>query len=76
METKENGERFKHKARYNETITLLSDRKISINHGVNVTHSISHVIWANESRNTQFINGTRKLEALLVFGDNLFLASE
>jgi len=43
-------------------------------HGVNVIHSISHLIKANESRNTQFINGA-KLEALLVFADYSFLAS-
>ena len=74
-ETKEKGERFKHKRRYTETITQLSDRKISIKHGVNVIHSISHLIRANESRNTQFINGAKKLEALLVFADYSFLAN-
>jgi ABC-type uncharacterized transport system ATPase subunit len=74
-ETKEKGERFKYKRRYTETITQLSDRKISIKHGVNVIHSISHLIRANESRNTQFINGAKKLEALLVFADYSFLAS-
>jgi len=72
---KENGERFKHKPRYTETITQLSDRKISIKDGVDLIHSISLLIEANESRNTQFINGTKKLEALLVFADYLFLAS-
>jgi len=74
-EMKEKGERFKHKPRYNETITQLSDRNISIIHVVNVIHSISHLIRANESRNTQFINGTKKLEALLVFADYSSLAS-
>ena len=74
-EMKENGERFKHKPRYTETITQLSDRKISIKDGVDLIHSISLLIEANESRNTQFINGTKKLEALLVFADYLFLAS-
>jgi len=74
-ETKAKGERFKHKRRYTETITQLSDRKISIKHGFDVIHSISHLIRANESRNTQFINGARKLEALLVFTDYSFLAS-
>jgi hypothetical protein len=74
-ETTEKGERFKHKRGYTETITQLSNRKISNKHGVNVIHSISNLIWANESRNTQFINGAKKLEALLVFADYSFLAS-
>jgi len=74
-ETKEKGERFKHKLRYTKTITQRSDRKISIKHGVDVIHSISHLIRANKSGNTQFINGTKKLEALLVFADYLFVAS-
>jgi len=74
-ETKEKGERCKHKCRYTKTITHLSDRKISIKPGVNVIHSISHLIRANESRNTQFINVAKKLEELLVFADYSFLAS-
>jgi len=74
-ETKEKDERFKHKPRYTETITQPNDRKISIKHGVNVIHSISHLIRANESRNTQFINSAKKLEALLGFADYSFLAS-
>jgi len=74
-ETREKGERFKHKPRYMETITHLSDRKISIKQGVDVIHSISHLIRVNESRNTQFINGAKMLEALLVFADYSFLAS-
>jgi len=48
---------------------------ISIKHGVDVIHSISHLIRANESRNTYFINGAKKLEALLVFADYSYLAS-
>jgi len=72
---KEKGERFKHKRRYTETITQLSDRRISIKHVVDVIHSISHLIRANESRNTQFINGAMNLEGLLVFADYSFLAS-
>jgi len=74
-ETKEKGERLKHKPRYTDTITQLSDRKISIKHGIDVIHSISHLIRANECRNTQFITAAKKLEALLVFADYLFLAS-
>jgi len=74
-ETKEKGERFKHKPRYTETLTQLSDRKISIKHAVDVIHSISHHIRANECRNTQFINGAKKVEALVVFADDSFLAS-
>jgi len=74
-ETKENSERFKHKRRKTETITKLSDRKISIKHVVNVILYISHLFRANKSRNTQFIKGAKKLEALLVFADYSFLAS-
>jgi len=48
---------------------------ISIKHGVNVIHYFSHLIRANESRNTSFINGAKKLEALLVFADYSYLAS-
>jgi len=47
---------------------------ISIKYGVNVIHYFSHLIRANESRNTQFINGAKKLEVLLVFPDYSFLA--
>jgi len=72
---KESGERFKHIPRYTETITQISDRKISIKHCVHVIHSISHLIRANESRTTQFINGAKKLEALFVFADHSFLPS-
>jgi len=74
-ETKEKVKRFEHKHRYTKTITQLSDPTISIKHGADVIHSISHLIGANESRNTQFINGAKKLEALRVFADYLFLVS-
>jgi len=74
-ETKEKGERFKHTPKNTEIITQLTDRKISIQHGVDVIHSISHLIRANESRNTQFINGAKELEAVIVFANYLFLAS-
>jgi len=74
-ETKEEGERFKLKPMYTKTITQLSDRKISMKHGVDVIHFIPHLITANEYRNTQFINGAKKLEALLLFADYSFLAS-
>jgi len=74
-ETKEKGKRFKSKPRYTETISQLSYRKISIKHGIDVIHSISHLIRANKCRNTQFINGIKKLKALLVFADYSFLAS-
>jgi len=42
---------------------------------MNVIDSISHLIRSDESRNTQFINGAKELEALLVFADYPFLAS-
>jgi len=74
-ETKETGERLKHKCRYTETITQLSDLKVSLKHGVDVIHSISHHIRANQSRNTQFINHAKKLEALPLFADYSFLVS-
>jgi len=74
-EIKEKGERLKHKPRYTETTTPLNDPKISIKHGVDVIHSISHLISANESRNTQFLNGAKKLEALHGFADFSFLVS-
>jgi len=74
-ETKETGERFKHKSRYTETITELSNQSIIIKHAVDVIHSISHLIRANESRNTQFIHGAKRLEALLVFADYVLLGS-
>jgi len=73
-ETKEKGERIQRKPRYTETITQLRDRKISIKHGVDVIHSISHLIRANKSRNTQFIHGGKKLEALIPFADYSFVA--
>jgi len=72
---KEKGERFKYKPRYTKIITQLSHQKISFKHGVDVIHTITHPIRANESRNTQFINSAKKLEALLVFADYSFLAS-
>jgi hypothetical protein len=72
---RETGERFKHKRRWTERITQLSDCDISITHGVNVIHFLSHLIRANEGRNTQFINGAKKLEALLKLADSLFLVS-
>jgi len=42
---------------------------ISIKHGFNVIHFMSHLITSDKSRNTEFINGGKKLEALLVFAD-------
>ena len=74
-EMKERGDRFKHKPRYTETITQLSNRKISIKDGVDVIHSISYLIRANECRNTQFIKGAMKLEVLLELADYSFLVS-
>jgi len=48
---------------------------ISIKRGVNVIQYFSHPIRANERRNTQFINGAKKLEVLLAFADYWYLAS-
>jgi len=75
QETKEKGERLKYNPRYTETITQLSDQNISIKHGVDVIHSISHPIRANECRYAQFINGAKKLVALHVFADYSLLVS-
>jgi hypothetical protein len=58
-----------------ETILRLSDGMISIEHSLNVIHSISHLIRADKRRNTQFINGAKQLEALLVFQNDSGLAS-
>jgi hypothetical protein len=73
--TKERGKGLDHKGRYTETITQLRNQKISIKHGVKVIHCTSHLIRANKSRSTQFINGAMKLEALLVFADYSFRES-
>jgi hypothetical protein len=48
---------------------------ISINHGVDAIHFISHLIISNESRNPQFINGAKKFNVILVFADYSYLAS-
>ena len=48
---------------------------ISIEHGVNVIHDISHPIRANERRNLQFIPILKKPEALLEFAGDLDLSS-
>jgi len=47
---------------------------ISITLGVEVIHSFSHLISANESRNTQITNEAKKLQELLDFADYSFLA--
>jgi len=72
---KENGERFKPKCRYTETITQLSNQNITIKHGVDVTHYFSHLIRANASRNKIFINSAKKLEAFPVLTDYMLQAS-
>jgi hypothetical protein len=59
-----------------ETITWLNDQMISIEHSVNVIHSISPLLRADKSKNTQFINGTKKLRALFVFPGDSGLSSE
>jgi len=46
---------------------------ILLKHGVDGIHYFSHLIRANESRNTRFINGGKKMEVLLVFTDDLCL---
>jgi len=50
-----------------EPITWISDRMICIKHSLNVIQFISNLIRAENRRNTQFINGAKELEALLVF---------
>jgi len=47
----------------------------SIEHGVNVINHISPVVMADENKNTQFINGTKKLEILVVCGNNSYAAN-
>ena len=58
-----------------ETMTGLSDRMISIEYSLNVLHSISNLMRADKRRNTQFVNGAKKLEALFVFPNNSGLVS-
>jgi len=59
-----------------KTIIRLSDwNDISTEHSLNVIHRISHLIRADKRRNTQFIHGAKKLEALLVFLNDSGLAS-
>jgi len=48
---------------------------ISIEHSLNVIHQISPLSGADKRMNTQFINGTKKLEALIVFPNDLGQAS-
>jgi len=74
-ETKEKGERFTQEHGCTETISLFRDRNISIKYAVDVIHYFSHLIRANKSWNTQFINVAKMLEALLVVADYPFLAS-
>jgi hypothetical protein len=61
--------------RYTDTVTGLNSQMISIKHGVDVIHYFYHLIRGNECRNTQFNNGAKKLEVLLVFADYSYLAS-
>jgi len=65
----------KQQCRYTKTITGVSNQMISLDYGVNVIHYFSHLVWADECRNTWFINGTRKVQALLVFPNYSYLAS-
>jgi hypothetical protein len=58
-----------------QTRTRQSDWKVSIKHGVNVIHSITHLIRSDESRNNKFINGARTPEAFLVWAQYSYLAS-
>jgi len=46
---------------------------ISIEHGVNVIHYISHVIWADDSSITKFVIGAQKLKVFLVFADSSYM---
>jgi len=73
--TKEKGNWVKHKCRYTARLARLISQIISINHGFNVIHYFSYRIWANKSRNTQFIHSTKKLEALIVSADYSYLES-
>jgi len=48
---------------------------ISIEHGVDVIHYFSHLIRAKQSCNSKFINGAKRLEALLVFAEDSYRGS-
>jgi hypothetical protein len=74
-QTKDNAERLQDKPRYTVATTELRIQKISIKHDVDGICCISHLIMANECRNTPFINSARKLEALLLFTDYSFLVN-
>jgi len=58
---------FKMRAGETKTIVRLSDWMISIEHRLNVIDWSCHLIRADKCRNTQFISGAKKLEALVVF---------
>ena len=62
------------KVRKTETLTRLSDRN-AIEHSLNVIRYISHLIRADKCRNTEFMNGVKKLELLRVFPNESGLAS-
>jgi hypothetical protein len=64
----------KMKVRKSETLTRLSDWN-AIEHSLNVIQQNSHLIRADKHRNTEFIHGAKKLEALLVFPHDSGLAS-
>jgi len=64
-----------HKHRYSKTITRLSNWMITAKHAVKVIQYFSHLIRANETWNTQFINNANPLEALHVFPDDSYLMS-
>jgi len=69
----EKRESLKHISRYTETITRLSDSMVSIAHTINVTQYFFNLIWADETRNRNFINGAKMLQAPLVFAGNSYL---
>jgi len=73
--TKNQGKWFRNESRWNRNNNPTQRLMISNKHGLNVIHYISHPIMADICRNTQFIKGAKMLEALVVFPNDLSLAS-
>jgi len=74
--TNVNGGWFKNKSKYTKTITSTRAQITTIKHAVNVIHSSSHLICANECRNIDIVNIAKMLEVLYIYIHNLCQPSE
>jgi len=61
-------------SRYTDTLSCPRNWILSVQLGVNIIYYITQLTKINECRKTQFIYYTKKLEVLLVYADNLYLA--